>query len=117
MRERAEKRLQTLTKETDWRVARAYVALADDADARAARGSKQKEMGAVATAARSGASGPGALEAMAVEQYLDDDEWEAAERKAGRIPTARPLPFGATSSHRDAPEGSKDGGGWWSKFN
>ncbi|KJA26385.1 hypothetical protein HYPSUDRAFT_52658 [Hypholoma sublateritium FD-334 SS-4] len=120
VRERAEKRLQTLTKETDYRVAKAYVALADDADARATRGNKQKEVGAAATTARSGTPGPAELEAMAVEQYLDDDEWEAAERKAGRIPKARPLPFVANSSHRDAPESSKDGGGrkgWWSKFN
>lgn len=42
-RERAEKRVQTLTKEVDWRVAKAYVALADahDTDADSVTGGKE----------------------------------------------------------------------------
>ena len=83
-----------------------------------ARSSPISAGGCRAAAAGRGVSGPGELEAVAVEQYLDDDEWEAAERKAGRIPSARPLPFGAHSSSQDAAEGSKPGGGrkgWWPK--
>lgn len=76
-RERAEKRLQTVTKEMDWRVAKAYVALADD-DAEVERlNIKRKEEGG---AVRGNVN----LEAAAVDRYMDDDEWEAQERRAGR---------------------------------
>ncbi|KAF7316909.1 LysM domain-containing protein [Mycena chlorophos] len=74
-RERAEKRLQTLTKEVDWRVARAYVALAEDPAAVDAYALKQKELGAAASSS---------LESMAVAQYLDDLEWEAEQLGAER---------------------------------
>ncbi|KAJ7158861.1 hypothetical protein C8R46DRAFT_402839 [Mycena filopes] len=80
-RERAGKRLQTLTKETDWRVAHAYIALADDPDEAAQYALKQKELGTAASAP---------LEARAVGQYLDDLEWEAEELRAGRTPSHRP---------------------------
>ncbi|KAG1887272.1 hypothetical protein F4604DRAFT_1571506, partial [Suillus subluteus] len=40
VREKAEKRLQMLTKEVDWRVTKAYVALADDPDEEAVYGVK-----------------------------------------------------------------------------
>ncbi|KAJ7178577.1 hypothetical protein C8R43DRAFT_1084458 [Mycena crocata] len=70
-RERAEKRLQTLTKEVDWRVAKAYIALADDPAEAELFALKRKELGTTAAAAAS------QLEAMAVDQYLDDLEWEA----------------------------------------
>jgi len=75
--ERASKRLQTLTKETDWRVAEAYAALADDPDAEAAFEAKLKELS-------SQGGGESSLEARAVDQYLDDLEWEAREIREGR---------------------------------
>ncbi|KAJ6577155.1 hypothetical protein B0H19DRAFT_1207732 [Mycena capillaripes] len=81
-RERAGKRLQTLTKEVDWRVARAYIALADDPDEAATFARKQKELGASAAAP---------LEAVAVDRYLDDLEWEAEQLRAGKA--ARILPY------------------------
>ncbi|KAJ6544771.1 hypothetical protein DFH09DRAFT_1249237 [Mycena vulgaris] len=88
-RERAEKRLQTLTKEVDWRVAKAYIALADDPDEADLFALKQKELGA--------ASAPPAsrLEAMAVDRYLDDLEWEADQLKAGRSAHIPPYPLPA----------------------
>ncbi|KAK0189656.1 hypothetical protein F5146DRAFT_633373 [Armillaria mellea] len=58
--ERAEKRLQVLTKEVDWRVAKAYVALADDIDL----DTKLKQP---------------SVEARAISRYLDDEEWESGE--------------------------------------
>ncbi|PBK92767.1 hypothetical protein ARMGADRAFT_908399, partial [Armillaria gallica] len=58
--ERAEKRLQVLTKEVDWRVAKAYVALADEIDL----DSKLKQP---------------SVEARAISRYLDDEEWEGGE--------------------------------------
>ncbi|EEB89949.1 hypothetical protein MPER_11904, partial [Moniliophthora perniciosa FA553] len=84
-REKAGKRLQTLTKEVDWDVAKAYVALAEGQDAEDAYGMKQKELG-------TGGGGRSTLEAIAVDAYLDDAEWEAEEIRAGRGPTVRPLP-------------------------
>ncbi|KAF7330469.1 LysM domain-containing protein [Mycena venus] len=83
---RAGKRLQTLTKETDWHVARAYVALAEDPDESAQFALKQKELGAKATAAAS------SLEAVAADRYLDDLEWEAEQLRAGRAPRIEPYP-------------------------
>ncbi|EIW84015.1 hypothetical protein CONPUDRAFT_151065 [Coniophora puteana RWD-64-598 SS2] len=77
--ERASKRLQTLTKETDWRVAKAYAALADDPDAEAAFEAKLKEL-----MLSSQGGGESSLEARAVDQYLDDLEWEATEIREGR---------------------------------
>ncbi|KAJ7475755.1 hypothetical protein FB451DRAFT_1338937 [Mycena latifolia] len=78
-RERAEKRLQTLTKEVDWRVAKAYIALADDPNEAEADGFalKRKELGAPPLSADPSSR----LEAMAVDRYLDDLEWEAAQLK------------------------------------
>ncbi|SJL08207.1 uncharacterized protein ARMOST_11570 [Armillaria ostoyae] len=58
--ERAEKCLQVLTKEVDWRVAKAYVALADEIDL----DSKLKQP---------------SVEARAISRYLDDEEWEGGE--------------------------------------
>ncbi|OAX41162.1 hypothetical protein K503DRAFT_798195 [Rhizopogon vinicolor AM-OR11-026] len=76
VRERAEKRLQMLTKEVDWRVAKAYVALADDPDEEAAYGAKYKETGEI---------GVSTLEARATDQYLEDQEWEEQQRRAGNL--------------------------------
>lgn len=73
------KKLQTLTKEVDWRIARAYVALADDEQEQELFASKRKEM-----APRSPAYTGSTLETLAIEQYLDDLEWEAEEMRAGR---------------------------------
>ncbi|EJD37732.1 hypothetical protein AURDEDRAFT_116704 [Auricularia subglabra TFB-10046 SS5] len=75
-RERAEKRFQFVTKEVDWRVARTYVALAEDEDGdQLARDFKGKEGWTTkASISREGAP----LEARAVDQYLDDEQWERA---------------------------------------
>lgn len=86
-RERASKRLQMVTKEVDWRVAKAYVAVAelDDGEKKEA---VSKEYGGDGG---EGSKGPGG---SAVERYLDDDEWEAAERKAGRGVGIAKFPYG-----------------------
>jgi hypothetical protein len=107
VRERAGKKLQTLTKEVDYHVAKAYVALADDPEEQEMSTAKRKEMmgsssaSACGIAGGSGApsgsgSGPGRgprgeLETLAIQQYLEDNEWEEEERRAGRGPRARPL--------------------------
>ncbi|KAG6854379.1 hypothetical protein C0991_007370 [Blastosporella zonata] len=81
-KERAEKRLQTLTKEVDWRVAKAYVALADDpveeVEEQEDWERKMKESGS------GSGSRPSNLEERAIRRYLDDDEWEENQRR-GRL--------------------------------
>ncbi|KAF9061420.1 hypothetical protein BDP27DRAFT_1429015 [Rhodocollybia butyracea] len=79
-RERAEKRLQTMTKEVDWRVAKAYVALAEDADSQEFE-LKRKETGSVPGMKLSPSSD---LEMLALDKYLDDDEWEASQNRVGQ---------------------------------
>ena len=76
VRERAERKVQMLTKEVDWRVAKAYVALANDGEEQEEFQAKQKEIG--------GGSSAGGLESLAIGNYLDDEEWETMERRAGR---------------------------------
>lgn len=112
-RERAEKRLQTLTKEVDWRVAKAYIALADDAtdEARAAEeyNRKRKEAGIP--------SGPSSnLEERAIERYLDDEEWEAMQRRDGGKVGPSSFPFVKSSGEGSSARGEKDRGDdrrWW----
>lgn len=84
VREKAEKRVQMLTKEVDWRVAKAYVALADDPDEEAVYGFKYKETGAI---------GASTLEARAADQYLEDQEWEEEQRRAGKRISLKSLPL------------------------
>ncbi|KAG6817163.1 hypothetical protein H0H87_012124 [Tephrocybe sp. NHM501043] len=80
-KERAEKRLQTLTKEVDWRIAKAYVALADDpveqVEEQEEWKRKRKETGS------DGGSRPSTLEERAIRRYLDDNEWEENQRRGG----------------------------------
>ncbi|KAG6850697.1 hypothetical protein H0H93_009855 [Arthromyces matolae] len=78
-KERAERQLQTVMKEADWRVAKAYVALADDPNALMEEQEvwerKRKEYGGNIGV------GPSKLGERAIQNYLDDDEWEASQPK------------------------------------
>jgi len=82
VRKRAEKRLQILTKEADWRIAKAYVALAED-DHEDPDPRKEKAQEKTAGATSSGGAAR-MLETRAIDSYLDDTNWEEAERRAGR---------------------------------
>jgi len=73
-----------LTKEVDWCVAKAYVALADDPDEEAAYGVKHKETGSI---------GSSTLEARAADQYLEDQEWEEEQRRAGKYMSVKLPPL------------------------
>ncbi|KAF9048529.1 hypothetical protein BJ165DRAFT_1460359 [Panaeolus papilionaceus] len=115
VRERAERNLQTLTKEADWRVAKAYVAVASVQDEELSE-LKDKERG------YSSVYG-GGIGALALERYLDDEDWEARERRAGRSPSdthgVPPSPFKAeTASDFKSFEAatSKTNRGHWSFF-
>ena len=95
-RSRAEKRLQTMTKEVDWRVAKAYVALADDPNADADMKGKESRLHEGRENMRSGQwniSAEQTLEGRAVDQYLDDEEWEERERRQGRTAAIQPFPY------------------------
>lgn len=101
-KERAEKRLQILTKEVDWRVAKAYVALADADSASGSTylGLKNKESAEVRkpqVGSNEGSNGT-ELEANALDWYLDDEEWEEEERKAGRGVLVRRFPYTSFSN-------------------
>ncbi|PFH53091.1 hypothetical protein AMATHDRAFT_138453 [Amanita thiersii Skay4041] len=67
-RERASRRLQVITKEIDWGVARAYVALAEDAVENGETLRKSKELGEPSSSAT--------LSMTAIDMYLEDVEWE-----------------------------------------
>lgn len=104
-RERAEKRFAFVTKEVDYRVAKAYVAIADefgDSDEasdgggeniiRAGAGGDERteKKRTSKRAGKESASGsslfPRSTEARAVDRYLEDEEWEQRELRAGRPP-------------------------------
>ncbi|KNZ79212.1 hypothetical protein J132_09723 [Termitomyces sp. J132] len=83
-KERAEKRLQTLMKEADWYVAKAYVALADDPVEEI---EEQEDWDKIKEYGDDVGPRPTNLEERAIRKYLDDDEWEATQReRASGIP-------------------------------
>lgn len=73
-----------MTKEIDWRVAKAYVSLADDPEEVERVSLKRKENGQ--------SVGKAGLEVLAIDRYLDDEEWEANERASGRQVRIEGLP-------------------------
>lgn len=109
--EQARKRFQFVTKEVDWRVAKAYVAVADHDDehvdidsdnAKEAKALQEKDT-------RQLRRGEG-LEGRAVDRYLDDDDWE---NEAGRRVSIQR--FSGTSTQISGGGGSSSGGifnGW-----
>jgi hypothetical protein len=79
--ERAAKKIQLVAKETDWHVAKAYADLASTpvrGDEARLMEMKRKELG--------GPSSAGGVEERALDAYMDDQEWEARERRLGRAP-------------------------------
>jgi hypothetical protein len=91
--------LQTLTKEVDWRVAKAYVAVADVPDIDADMKWKESSLRENGRNKSGAGSGKGALntaltlEGRAVDRYLDDEEWEERERREGRTAAVQPFPY------------------------
>jgi len=89
-----------VTKELDYRIAKAYVAITDDFSDDdywdiAGDGMADKKEKIPRTTMGDGAGDIHGsnrnVEARAIERYLDDDEWEQAEFRAGRAP--RPASF------------------------
>lgn len=91
-KERATKRFAFVTKVVDYRVAKAYVELSEDFAAEDKESFKEiKQAGSKGYQRLTG--GRKIAENSAVVRYLEDDEWEAAELRAGRPPRPPPFPF------------------------
>lgn len=108
-RERAEKRLQMVTKEVDWHVAKTYIALADGCDIDDESVDKQKEMSMPPARPAAGPSNSD-LALRAVDMYLDDEEWEQREINAGRSPTLPRFPLSPQCTESSTDAQTK----WWS---
>ena len=88
--ERAEKQFQMVTKETDWRVAKAYVALAQDPPYPPAKEKPEN------WERRPGGSRQTSIpESDAIEQYFEDAEWEEQERRNRPSPVIQKFPWGS----------------------
>lgn len=100
-RERAAKKLQTFTKEMDWDVAKAYVAIADDEEL-SSLDAEDREWKRKEGYGKPVKEGESSLESRAVEHYLEDGQWEEEQRRA----------LATVSSLGKMKEGA---GGWWQK--
>jgi len=100
-----------LTKEVDWRVAKAYVALADDPDVDAGMKGKESRLREdgdnIPASARGDLRTEQTLEGRAVDRYLDDEEWEERERREGRIAAIQPFPYFADGKQLQIAGGGK----------
>lgn len=112
-REVARSRFQTLTKEADWGVVQAYVALADGVEDELEYQAKAKEGAALRSplADMNGASS--SLEVRAVSRYLDDEEWEAGEARDGRGACVPQFPFLAAQEGKSETAKRTVSGRWW----
>ncbi|PIL29765.1 hypothetical protein GSI_07970 [Ganoderma sinense ZZ0214-1] len=107
--ERAETRFQTMTKETDRDVAKAYIALAnlpdhaeEYGDVKEYEKGKENDKGLRKRRGHSGESDPvgegsTSLEGRAMDQYFDDADWESRERTGGRKVTIPSFPLAGSS--------------------
>ncbi|CAE7231132.1 unnamed protein product [Rhizoctonia solani] len=105
-KERAGKAFQAVTKESDWGVAQSYVALLDLDD----DGIKEGKRRMVDLSSREG------RQALAVDRYLDDNDWEEEQRQAGLAPRIEPLPYFGWKGKESAELGKESASGslsWW----
>ncbi|KXN91702.1 hypothetical protein AN958_12554 [Leucoagaricus sp. SymC.cos] len=110
-KERAEKRLQMVTKEVDWRVAKSYVALADNPECEEDMASMCKERPDMKVPISNHAAGPSLVESRAVDMYLEDEEWEQNELNAGRSPNVPRFPLPSQTATSVLSSGIK--AKWW----
>lgn len=79
-----------VTRETDSHIAKAYISLSDLPEAHEAHDLKMK-------AIDDSEPHTSSIEGGAVSQYLDDEEWEANERREGRGVNIPSFPFAAAA--------------------
>ncbi|RPD61112.1 hypothetical protein L227DRAFT_652880 [Lentinus tigrinus ALCF2SS1-6] len=114
--ERAHTRFQSMTKETNRDVAKAYVALASLPDddlpmtGDVKEYDKDKGLGERKTYMPEAGLGESSLEGRAVDRYFDDDEWEARERAEGRKVTIPSFPLFGRAAEKQPAEEQKP---WW----
>ncbi|EUC64853.1 carbohydrate-binding module family 50 protein [Rhizoctonia solani AG-3 Rhs1AP] len=104
--ERTGKAFQAITKESDWGVAQTYVALLDIED----DGIKEGKRRMVDSSSSQG------RQALAVDQYLDDNAWEEEQRKAGLSPRIEPFPYFGCKGKESVEPCKEDvgaGSSWW----
>lgn len=114
-RGRAHVAFQHVTKETDDRIAQAYVALADDSDS----GSDVlplKDEGEKLSRGADLTNLKRTLEERAVDRYLDDDEWERQERAEGRGVHIQRFPIGGLRAGIATTNFNGKKSGWWQRW-
>ncbi|KAI9061008.1 hypothetical protein FKP32DRAFT_1576789, partial [Trametes sanguinea] len=114
-RERAETRFQSMTKETDRDVAKAYVALAGLPDGEVSDFKEYQEEKGLRKRRIRGSEDRDAkvsVEGRAMDRYYDDDDWEASERAEGRNPALPSFPYSLASSSSQSPQANGEKS-WW----
>jgi len=103
-----------VTKEVDWRVAKAYVATTQDLDPSEMSVKKEKSEnyeGSLRKVPGSEGSSQRILENEAIDRYLEDAQWEEQQRKEGRGPVIQKFPWGSFG-HKSGPSpGTQQGSG------
>ncbi|KAL4243251.1 hypothetical protein ABKN59_011357 [Abortiporus biennis] len=92
-RERAQKKFQTLTKERDYDVARAYLNLASSSSLTSLSGKEKEKVRSDAKTTQDIPRGECSIEGRAIDHYLSDEEWEENERREGRNVDIPKFPF------------------------
>ena len=110
--ERAQKRFQFVTKEVDWRVAKAYIALEDDGGSEYNGSIKEWVKGEKRSVLEGSNATVISVENRAVDRYLDDDEWERGE---GRNMKIEPIPRLDGKDRHGEGSRIKQGNTWWEK--
>ena len=106
-----------VTKETDWRVAKAYVAIAQEPDPSEVLVKKEKsdnykaDFRKMLVSNSAGSSRNGPIENDAIDRYLEDAEWEEQERKEGRAPTVQRFPWGSFGQKPGSSPGAQQASG------
>lgn len=102
-KEKAAKRLQFVTKEVDPHIARTYVSLAEGEDNPSYKEVKKAPV-----------KGDEVLEGRAIDQYMEDAEWEAQQRRLGISPKIPIFPYLSFKPSLGAEKPSGSGWSWWS---
>ncbi|KAJ3475844.1 hypothetical protein NLI96_g11565 [Meripilus lineatus] len=110
--------IDVLTKEVDWRVAKAYVALADvdpNVDGEAELEYESKKNGKEDKPSRDNSRDAETLEGRAIDRYLDDDEWEQREIREGRGVSIPKFPLSPDPRVNSASQHDRGLFSWWKR--